>query len=554
MPDHPMASDAGLDALLDGLPESDPGRLLFEIDGRLADMEATVHEIGPTLALRALERLDQFSHSAARYLLARYLSPSEREYLADSVWSALESHAAHLFRSYRLLLTPGLELATDEERLRMARCAARAMMAWALRKKLQHFRYRVPGAELWQDAHDLAQVLARLSLLKTNVTPYRNEEETTPLGEYLIGLYLEFVPISNLVPQQLEFVEAFLRSCGALDLSTEPHSQSTHRIDLSLGGGPQRLTGGEPGGSKLRYCSVPKLRGALMNLAKQIKGKEGAPVWMGPLPASAEQVDRAIGILLTHWASKPPKRSGDRVSGGGALRVMFGFGNARRMVAAAQFARKGRSMKYEGNDVVRMLWQFDETRFGRVAVPEAAASEKAIPPDAEEVASPMDILLHLEAAGAQAQMEQWMLADHSSTGIGAVAPAVLSRHRIGALVCVRESEGIDWRLGLIRRIGRDSANRPSIGLETLAWPSICAMAKPVGEESAWARVVDGGGDGWSDAIIVSLDGNQLILPGGTFVERMEVDVRSEAGRWRVRLDALLDHGADYDRIEFTLIS
>lgn len=554
VPDHPLASDAGLDALLAVLPESDPARLLFEIDGRLADMEPSVREIGPTLALRALDRLDQFSHSAARYLLTRYLSPSEREYLADSVWSALESHAAHLFRSYRLFLTPALELSTDDEKLRVARCAARAMMAWALRKKLQHFRYRAPGAELWQDAHDLAQVLARLSLLKTKVTPYRNEEETTPLGEYLIGLYLEFVPISNLVPQQLEFVEAFLRSCDSLDLSNEPHNQSTHRIDLARGAGPQRLTSDDTGGDKLRYCSVPKLRGALINLAKQIKGKEGAPVWMGLAPASAEQVESAIGILLTHWASKPPKRGGDRVSGRGGLRVMFGFDHARRMVAAAQFARKGRSMKYEGNDFARMIRQFEETRFGRVAAPESAASEKAAPPDAEEVASPMDILLKLEIAGAQAQMEQWILVDQSATGIGAIAPAVLSRHRIGVLVCVRESDGTDWRLGLIRRIGRDSANRPSFGLEALAWPSICAMAKPVGEESAWARIVDGGGDGWYDAIIVSLDGNQIVLPAGTFVDRMQVDVRSEVGRWRVRLDTLLDHGADYDRMEFTRIS
>jgi hypothetical protein len=34
---------------------------------------------------------------------------------------------------------------------------------------------------------------------------------------------------------------------------------------------------------------------------------------------------------------------------------------------------------------------------------------------------------------------------------------------------------------------------------------------------------------------------------------MEVDIRSESERWRLRLDALLDHGPDYDRIEFTRI-
>ena len=37
-PDHPLASEEGIDAILTGLPESDPGRLLFEIDERLADM------------------------------------------------------------------------------------------------------------------------------------------------------------------------------------------------------------------------------------------------------------------------------------------------------------------------------------------------------------------------------------------------------------------------------------------------------------------------------------------------------------------------------------
>jgi len=151
-------------------------------------------------------------------------------------------------------------------------------------------------------------------------------------------------------------------------------------------------------------------------------------------------------------------------------------------------------------------------------------------------------------------MESWTQVDGSDTGLGVVVPAVLPRHRIGLLICLREADGIDWRLGLIRRIGRDAANRPSIGVETLGWPSICALAKPVGEESAWTRVADGGGHGWSDAIIVSIDGRELMLSAGTFVSGLEVELRSEIGLWRVRLDNLLDRGPDYDRIEFTRIS
>ena len=76
----------------------------------------------------------------------------------------------------------------------------------------------------------------------------------------------------------------------------------------------------------------------------------------------------------------------------------------------------------------------------------------------------MEILRRLETDGDQAQMESWTQVDGSDTGLGVVVPAVLPRHRIGLLVCLREADDIDWRLGLIRRIGRDAANRPSIGV------------------------------------------------------------------------------------------
>lgn len=321
-PDHPLASDEGLNALMADIPESDPRRLLFDIDELLAGMEVTVQEIGPTLALRALARLDQFSRPSARHLLSRYLSVGEREYLTDSVWSALETHARHLFRCYRWFLVPSLELPADDDKLRMARCAARALMAWALCKKLQHFRYRTPGSELWQEAHELLQVLNRLGLLKTSVAPYRNEADTTPLGEYLIGLYLEFVPISNLVPQQMEFAEAALRFCGGLDLTSQPGESGTHCIDLAAATGPQRLTRDQPAGSSMRYCPVPKLNGSLLRLAGQVKKADSAPEWLGQLPASREQIEGAISILMMHWASVPPKRGRDRIARMGELRVM----------------------------------------------------------------------------------------------------------------------------------------------------------------------------------------------------------------------------------------
>ena len=548
-PSHPLASDEGLNALMADIPQSDPTRLLFDVDEILAGMDACAEEIGPVLALRALARLDQFSRPAVTELLKRYLSAGGRQYLADSVWSALDTHATHQFRYYRLFLLAPQELKSDDDKVRTARCAARALMAWALRKKLQRFRYRTPGPELWQEAHELLQALNRLGLLKTRVVPYRNEGDSSPLGEYLIGLYLEFVPVGNVVPQQLEFAESFLRASDGLDLNSQPDAMTTDWIDLGAANGPQRMKQDDPGGKSIRYCSVRKLRGALMRLAGQVKRPQDAPEWLAHVPATREQIEGAVLILMMHWAQAPPARNKDRIAQKGELRVVLGFGLARRMIAAAHFARMGRSLKYEGEDILR---RYDEGRFGTVA-----AQDGVVTSPTEEVqpapGGAPEILRKLELAGDQAQMERWTQVDSSSTGLGVVVPAVLPRHRIGSLICLREAEGLDWRLALIRRIGRDAANRPSIGIETLAWPSTCATAKPVGEESAWTRVADGG-HGWSDAIIVCREGKELILPAGAFVAGAEVDVRTEDGLWRVRLESLLDSGPDFERIEFTHIS
>ncbi|MCF8197379.1 MAG: hypothetical protein K9J42_01335 [Sulfuritalea sp.] len=530
------------------IPQTDPRSLLFDVDQWLADLENCVSEIGPTLALRALARLDQFARASSQELLTRYLTVGKREYMTDSAWSALDTHADHQFRCYRLFLNASITFGSDDDKVRTARCAARALMAWSLRKKLQRFRYRRPDEKLWREAHDLLQVLNRLGLLKTRVAPYRNEGDSSPLGEYLIGLYLEFVPVGNVVPQQLEFAESFLRSFESLDLNSQPDKLSTHLIDLGAAVGPLRLKNEEVKGKSIRFCSVLKLRGALTKVAAQVKKPIDDSDWLAHVPASRDQIENAVMILMTYWAQTPPKRGSDRVNQKIELRVVLGFGLARRMIAASHFARMGRSVEYEGTDATL---RFDEGRFGTVAPtevkadPESASGEE----DQTNARTPIEILNRLETGGDLAQMENWTQVDGSDTGFGVVVPAILPRHRIGLLICLRYIEDLDWRLGIIRRIGRDSANRPSIGIETLGWPSICALAKPVGEESAWTKVADGG-HGWFDAIVVSEKGTELILPAGTFEAGGEVDVRSETGLWRTRMESLLDRGPDYDRIKF----
>ena len=66
----------------------------------------------------------------------------------------------------------------------------------------------------------------------------------------------------------------------------------------------------------------------------------------------------------------------------------------------------------------------------------------------------------------------------------------------------------------------------------------------------WVDKADAGHDGWSDAIIVSLETSEVILPSGLFAAGLEVELRSQAGFWRVQFKSLLNRGDDYDHVEF----
>lgn len=65
--------------------------------------------------------------------------------------------------------------------------------------------------------------------------------------------------------------------------------------------------------------------------------------------------------------------------------------------------------------------------------------------------------------------ERWDLKDASVNGMGVFAPLVDSDlPRIGDLVALRPDEQGAWRLGMVRRVSRDSELRAFLGLETFA--------------------------------------------------------------------------------------
>lgn len=552
---HPLGSDENVAELLAGIPP-DPARTLHEVDHWLADCARYQEEIGTRALLRAILRLDAAAEPARAALLQRYLSPASREHMSEVLWAALDQNLRNTGEGYRHCLDMQSRAAQEGVEPRdLLLAALRGIGAAVARKKLLRFRYRAADAAWWREVHGLLSLVGRLGLANEAALPFDGaEKKVTPLQRYLVAAYIELAPLSNLMPQQVEVIDQLLLdSADTLELAAGAGATSTHQIDLAGERGPLPLVreATPAAGTSLRYLSRLRLRPVVTKLATELRKSREVPAALHCSGISGEQMQQLVTVLLQHWSDPPPQRGTQRHSTQEELHVVLGFGLARRMIAFTDFARSGRSLEYSGGDINAL---FQERRFGRMET-EASDADKPAEPAQPLVVNPLEVLEKLELAGDRQMMEHWMQTDISDTGLGATAPAVRAKHRIGGLVCLRYADGIEWHLGLIRRIGRDAAGQATLGIETLSWPSASARVKPLAEgtATAWAQL-EGGGEGWLDAILVSHDGNELILPKGAFSADLDIRVRIGEVTLQVRLAQLVERGDDFDRVRYAAIA
>jgi hypothetical protein len=251
-------------------------------------------------------------------------------------------------------------------------------------------------------------------------------------------------------------------------------------------------------------------------------------------------IDKLMQTLMRHWTDQPPERSSPRQNDNAPMRVVHGFSLARRMIACSAFAKRGRSLSYRGSDMHNL---FNELRFGDAGKLRDDVGEEAM-------VDPMETLLKLETSGDKQMMDEWLKVDSSDTGIGAVMPGLRSKNRIGELIGFRIDGNIDWRLGILRRIGRDAQKRVSIGIETLPYPSLSAQLRPNNVElTVWNQASESG-NGYVDAILIETDSDTLLLMPGLFVAELSANLIVDAKRRDIILTEKIDHGNDWERVRF----
>jgi len=544
---HPFGTDKGIGESLASLPSNQPLVVLGEVGGWLADVEQLKSDLDPRALANAVRRLDEHVREALREAWFRMLSDIAREGLREDAWLALSTYYDHAGQAYCVAidaLASGAKPA-DADKNALALLLLRALRALAERKKLLRMRYRYPDAAHWKRLHELFAFGRKLALNHLSLKAYAGEEAATPLAEYLCALALEVAPLENLSPQQIACADLLIRKHQkSLLFREEPGDTTPYCVDTAGETGPARSPAGQARPEGARYFGTGSLAGHVFSLGRSAEQSGSVPEWLGETGCDKADLLGLCKAIVEHWSGEPPKRRHPRRQAEAMIKAVNGFAQARRMVAASSFARSGKKIGYQSYAEMMSLHQ---AKFGH------AGDASPPPPAAEAAQSPMDVLQQLELAGDRQLMEEWILLDISATGMGAVVPHHKKWLAIGVLVGFRPEDSLDWRIGFLRRLGRNSQGKRQAGLEVLPGTPVSAQYRELGvtpQASPWLTVPEATGPTLLDAILVSRSQRTLLVERKRFLEgqpfRLVVDGEASFHRF----SRLLESGKDFDYVEF----
>lgn len=540
--DHPLGSDKGIDAYLAQVPRINPQSTLQELAQWLEQPEHLLADMDPEAAAKAVERLDEAAQTAVGEAWENYLSDKRQDYLADRLLQTLEQHNRNVHHACRKVLEALIDLTAQSgktpDRPRLTRLAARAMRALVETKKIAHFRYTAPDALWWKGCNELLFLARNQGILHGKIIAYPDRPETTSVwSEYLAGVLFEVAPLSNLTPPRMDALDRIIRKVESHCLFIDNFSSQTpFCINLETNEGPSRCAPGQAGGEAWRYFGPGPAQAQLMKLQALLQSTRKVPDWLTICFLDVQHLIDLLRLLIQHWSLTPPSRQQERRPLESRLLVVSGLALARRAMAAAEFARSGRTMGYKGH-----------TRILDLHRAEGGGRPEEAPPAPK---TPQETLELLEKTGIAQATDIWEGLDISATGLGARLPFRRPWHGIGALVAYRLEDAMDWHIGTIRRLGR-SHGKANAGLTIFDGIPLCAQVQ-LGDQEAecpWnEQIPEAMGAGLLDAILVSRESRLLLVPPDTYSPARRADLIVGGKRQPIRLAGIQEIGPDYQLI------
>ena len=402
------------------------------------------------------------------------------------------------------------------------------ILAYLGLRMFHHFRaYRqIPAAD-WRALNEGYAAAEQLNVADSPVKDYLNRDvnETSPRIAYMRATLLGMVNPNELSQRQLTFVAYLLERWGEkVEMARAPVDEGADVpplwVDLAGERCAERSTAGA---GEIRCLDVRRLGKSLRNRIGLLrKGESPSKLALGEdcVQPSCEQL---LVLLYRHWCQAKPARAQER-------KRVSDVAQACNSMAMIHYYVSGKIFRQPGEQ--RELSQKEREQiatFGRVSTR-----------DEDDYSVVQGYLL-----------EQWQLEDESLQGLRMVRRAGSPGKRFAhsQLVAVRPADSKVFLLGQVRWLMQGDAGDLHAGVRLLTGAPTAVAIRATGVNvSLDEKYVQALALGGVAALGVA---PTLVLPVGWFKPKRVIQVFFDKPT-RVRLNALVERGVDFERVAYDL--
>lgn len=535
-----FARDEYLKDYVSELPVSQPLICAHEIASTYESLMSW--SLQDTRRRAVVQQLDEHAQRHLRVAWHMLFPKTDEAGINEPCWAALSRYyQAMADLCARLTAIP----ATEDERRELTTTANLALYAMSRQDLLQRLRQRPPDAGFWRRLFDLYRKCegAKLSHRKVEQTGYLRGSTGGRLFARIVAF--EAGPLESFSPMQSHVhFHLVARFEEELSLATSPAASHVFFIDLADAAGPRRWRADSKLATTCRFLDVARVHARIQILLRDSTRERNLPDWMAETECGIAAYMRLLNHLIKAWAAAAPNRRHTRTAAQADFLVCHEFGQVRRMVAAAEYARneaRRDEMRYVGSELYDPK-RFDEVHFGTVETP--AGSHHAR--HARKPRTALEILAKLETAGDKGLMDLWKVEDHSERGFGALPVTTARWARVSAILAFRQPTRARWNIGLLRRVTANAAGRQLLGIEVYRGEAAVAKVNLLSERDAEINRDQHAADETAvDAIMLISAEKQLILPRAKFVANAAAVMHYGGNQTRIRLGDALEVGEDY---------
>jgi hypothetical protein len=484
--DHPMADLKEAKRLLEETQSTEAFKALDELAHWLESVRSA-EGFKPEHSAQVTLLIDEAAQPHVRKLQRDYIAnPRQSRFQEQRLWGAIYGYWAQAAQSFVAVIdlhASGVKGA-DALKNSLPLLAVRAVRALAAQMKWAYMRYGPFDETLWSVMARVYAVAESRKITQIKVAAYPGAPvESTAEQEFLRAVMLASSSPDSMLPLEIEIAERLIANFSAsFKITPDQQPDIAHWIDLAAGLPPLRLARPPKHAPTLRFVAAGKATQELEQLIQSINASGALPssLNLGGAyePAAVIEVLRHLAL---YWSPKPPERQHPRHRVKSRLNVTSGF---QGVYAALD---PGASLDFD-----------------------------------------------------QGRIENWIVDDVSAGGFGASIPQLKGEWlKLGSLVGLQPEGGNNWIIGVIRRLSRDTPQKGSVGIQSLAMTAV-----PV-------KLSVGGAIEPAVLLSYSIDAVevQFLLKAGVHVPGQNYEFDSDERSVVLMQAAVMEQGEDYELLK-----